>query len=88
MPNIKSAKDRIKTSKRDQMRNRAVKSSIRSSLKKIDQAIEGSSLENIDALYKNVEKIVDRAAGKGILHKNKASRTKSRYYHKIEKAKA
>ena len=88
MPNIKSAKDRVKTSNRDQLRNKAVKSSIRSSLKKIDTAVEEKKLENIDVLYKDIEKIVDKAVNKGVIHKNKASRTKSRYYKKIEKAKA
>jgi small subunit ribosomal protein S20 len=88
MPNIKSAKDRVKTNLRDQLRNKAVKSSIRSSLKRIDTAVEENKLENIDVLYKDIEKMIDKAASKGIVHKNKASRVKSRCYHKIEKAKA
>jgi small subunit ribosomal protein S20 len=87
MPNIKSAKERVKTNKRDQMRNRSVRSSVRSSLKKIDLALEEKNFESAEELYKVASRLVDKAVSKGVLHKNKAARTKSRYYHRIAKSK-
>ncbi len=87
MPNIKSAKDRVKTTQRDQARNKAVKSTVRTSLKNIDAALVEGNLENIDALYLETTKVLDKASTKGVIHKNKVSRTKSRLHKRIVKSK-
>lgn len=71
MPNIKSAKKRVLISKAKNEANRAAKSALRTSIKKA--RAEGASADVIKAASVNV----DKAAGKGLIHKNKAARLKS-----------
>ncbi|MDE6726813.1 MAG: 30S ribosomal protein S20 [Oscillospiraceae bacterium] len=71
MPNIKSAKKRVLISKAKNEANRAAKSALRTSIKKA--RAEGAGAEVIKAASVNV----DKAAGKGLIHKNKAARLKS-----------
>lgn len=70
MPNIKSAKKRVKVVETKTMRNKAVKSSLKTSLKKAQS--EGTP-EAVTAAIKKV----DQACAKGVLHKNNAARKKS-----------
>lgn len=71
MPNIKSAKKRVLISKAKNEANKAAKSTLRTSIKKA--RAEGADAETIKAATVNV----DKAAGKGLIHKNKAARLKS-----------
>jgi small subunit ribosomal protein S20 len=72
MPHHKSAAKRVRTNKRDQNRNAAVKSQLKTMLKKISQA-----LDNKDLLSSTVSQI-DRAVRKGVIPKSVANRRKSR----------
>lgn len=76
MPNIKSAKKRVKTSDVRALRNKAYKSSLRTSIKKANTAIAAGADNKAEALTEAV-KMIDRAVAKGILHKNTAARRKS-----------
>ena len=72
MPNIKSAKKRVLVSKDRNDRNKAAKSELKTTLKKA--RAEGAGADAIKA----ADIALDKAAGKGYIHKNKAARLKSR----------
>ena len=85
MANIKSAKKRVLTAERNHERNVAFKSSIKTAVKKV---VKHASEKNMDALkleLANLYKLCDKAVSKGILHKNTASRKKSRVTKAVNK---
>ncbi|MFV0557352.1 MAG: 30S ribosomal protein S20 [Enterococcus sp.] len=84
MPNIESAIKRVRTSEASNAKNSSQLSSMRSAIKKFDQAVEAGA-DNVDALYQEASKAIDMAETKGLIHKNKASRDKSRLSKKIAK---
>ena len=73
MPNIKSAKKRVKVIETKTLRNKAIKSDLKTALKKAEVATG----EEKDVAVKAAIKKVDMACSKGIMHKNKAARKKS-----------
>ena len=75
MPTHKSAEKRIKTAEKSRQRNRRVKSLIRGAVKELEA--EKDSAKKSEKM-KNVVSVLDKAAGKNVIHKNKAARTKSR----------
>lgn len=77
MPNIKSAIKRVRTNESKNAQNTQAKSAMRSSLKKADQALTNND-ENANATVKAAIKQVEKAASKGLIHKNTAARQKSR----------
>jgi small subunit ribosomal protein S20 len=74
MPQHKSAKKRVKTSLKAQLRNRAAKSALRSDLRKYREL----SAEDRPAAYAHIQSILDRAARKRFIPQNRAARLKSR----------
>ena len=76
MPNIKSAKKRVQVSGVRNERNKADKSALKTALKFEAAAAEGNRTE-AESAYKVAVKSVDKAAAKGILHKNNAAHKKS-----------
>ncbi|MCR5653344.1 MAG: 30S ribosomal protein S20 [Ruminococcus sp.] len=76
MPNIKSAKKRVKVIATKTARNKEIKSALKTAVKKAYIAIENNADNKAEAVNYAVKKI-DQAAAKGILHKNKAARSKS-----------
>ena len=74
MPQHKSAKKRIITNQKRQIRNRAAKSALRLTLRKYREM----NAEDQKNAFTTLESNLDRAVQKGIIHKNKASRLKSR----------
>ena len=76
MPNIKSAKKRVKVNEAKAMRSKAVKSDLKTALKKAALAVENNA-EDKEAVVKAAVKKVDMACSKGIIHKNNAARKKS-----------
>lgn len=84
MPNIDSAIKRVRTSEKANAQNNAQKSAMRTAIKKFEAAVaEGS--ENQEALLQGAIKAIDQAATKGLIHKNKAARDKSRLMKKLAK---
>lgn len=77
MPNIKSAKKRVIINENRAMRNKAAKSALRTAVKKADIAIANGA-EDKDAVIKEACAKLDRAATKGLIHKNNAANQKSR----------
>ena len=76
MPNIKSAKKRVKVIATKTARNKDTKSALKTAIKRAYVAIESNADNKAEAVSFAVKKI-DQAAAKGILHKNTAARSKS-----------
>ncbi|MEL3974169.1 30S ribosomal protein S20 [Rossellomorea oryzaecorticis] len=81
MPNIKSAIKRVKTSNERNAQNATVKSSMRTAVKKAEAAAANGA-ENAKELTNDAIRQLDKAAQKGLIHKNAASRQKSRLMKK------
>jgi len=75
MPQHKSAKKRVKTNLKRQMRNRAARSTLRTTLKKIQEMPAEKRAEAVN----EIQSVLDKAAKRGIIHRNKAARLKSRF---------
>ncbi len=78
MANIKSAKKRILTSAKRAERNKAVKSAVKTAVKKVHAAIEAGEKTAAQEKLVAAETALSKAATKGVLHKNNASRKVSR----------
>lgn len=83
MANIKSAKKRIRVIETKTLRNKMVKSALKTTIKKFEAAVAEGNFEASKAAYVAASKALDMAASKGIIHKNKAGRTKSRLASKL-----
>lgn len=77
MPNIKSAIKRVRTNEKKNAQNAHMRSTMRSTVKKADLAILNKD-ENASDSIKAAIKQVEKAASKGLIHKNTAARRKSR----------
>ena len=77
MPNIKSSKKDVISSKIAYEKNKANKSELKTNLKKFDAAVESGDKAAAQAAYKVAVKTVDQAVVKGVLHKNNAAHKKS-----------
>lgn len=84
MPNIKSAMKRVKVNRKKNLRNRMVKSAMRTSIKKYDAAIAAGTADV--KLLGATAGAVDKAASKGVIHKNAANRKKARLAKRLNKA--
>ena len=76
MPNIKSAKKRVKVIAAKSLQNKAANSQLKTEIKKANAALENNSADKAVAVRVAVKKI-EQAVAKGILHKNTAARKKS-----------
>lgn len=83
LPNIKSAKKRVKVNETKALQNKAAKSAMKTSLKKFDVAVADGNRSEADSAYKAAVKTVDKAAAKGLIHKNKAANKKSQMTIKL-----
>jgi len=88
MPNSPSASKRLRQTKVRQARNKAIKSAMRTQVKKVRVAATAGDIETAEAEFKLAAKKLDRAGAKGIIHQNTAGRYKSRLVSMIKKAKA
>ncbi len=82
VPNIKSAKKRVKVIATKTARNKAIKSDLKTALKKADAAVAQNADNKVEVVRTAIKK-VDMAASKGIMHKNKAARKKSQLALKL-----
>ena len=85
MPNIKSSKKDVLSSKIAYEKNKADKSELKTNLKKFDAALVAGDKVAAEAAYKTAVKSVDQAVNKGLLHKNNAARKKSALTLKLNK---
>ena len=77
MANIKSQIKRIKTNEKARQRNKSVKSSLKTAVRKAREAMEAGDTEKAVALTRAANKALDKAASKGVIHKNQAANKKS-----------
>jgi small subunit ribosomal protein S20 len=87
MPNIKSAKKRLRQNITTRDRNRASRSFVRNRCKNVVKAVASGNIEEADQLFRDATKSLDQAGAKKIIHKNAAARKKSRLSAMIRKLK-
>ena len=83
MPNIKSAKKRVKVTEAKTLNNRTFKTALKTSVKKFEAAIVAGDKAAAEVAYKAAVKMVDKAAAKSIIHKSAAARKKSQFTLKL-----
>ncbi len=79
MPNIKSAKKRVKVIATKTLKNKMFKTSLKTTVKKYQAALESGDKAAAEAAYKAAIKKVDQAAGRNVIHKNAAAHKKSQF---------
>lgn len=77
MANIKSQKKRILTAEKARQRNKAVRSELKTAIKAVRTAVEAGQLEDAQVAANKASRLLDKAASKGIVHKNQAAQRKS-----------
>ena len=85
MPNIKSAKKRVKVIATKTLINKSASAELRTDIKKANLAVEKEGAESAETVRVALKKI-DQAAAKGIIHKNTAARKKSALARKLNAA--
>ncbi|MCM1175117.1 MAG: 30S ribosomal protein S20 [Blautia sp.] len=85
MANIKSAKKRILVNKTKADRNKAIKSGVKTAVKKVNAAIAANDKEAAKSALLAATATIDKAASKGVFHKNTASRKVSRLAQAVNK---
>jgi small subunit ribosomal protein S20 len=75
--NIKSQEKRIKTNESARLRNQAVKSSLRTAIRSFREAAESGDKAKAGELLESTNRKLDKAASKGVIHKNQAANKKS-----------
>ena len=83
MPTHKSAEKRVKINAKKNLRNRMIKSELKSTVKKFNEAVD-SKADNAQELFKVTVRSIDQAASKGVIHKNAADRKKAQMARKIQ----
>ncbi len=85
MANIKSAKKRVLVSRANAEKNKAVRSSVKTAMKKVFAAVESGDKAVATAELQNATKVIEIAASKGVYHKNNAARKVSRIATAVNK---
>lgn len=85
MPNIKSAKKRVKVINTKTLRNQMIKTNIKTCIKSFEAYVTEADKANASEAFKLVVKKLDQAVAKGVMHKNTASRKKSQLAVKLAK---
>ena len=88
MPNIKSAKKRVKIIEKKTLRNNMIKSGYKSAVRKFEEAVDAGNIEEAKTLFVEATKKIDQACTKGVIVKNTAARKKSSLSKKLNAAKA
>ena len=78
MANIKSAKKRVLVNRKKAERNKSIKSAVKTSIKKVEAAVAAKDKEAAVSALQNAISTIDKAATKGVYHKNTAARKVSR----------
>ncbi len=88
MPNIKSAKKRVKVIETKTLRNKMIKSALKTYIKKFDVTAATGDKAAADAAFRLAVKKIDQAVCKGVIKKNTASRKKSQLAQKLNSVSA
>ena len=79
MPNIKSAKKRVKVTQKKTLQNKMFKSAMKTEIKKYYAAVASGDMASAQAAFMSASKKIDVAASKGIIHTNAAAHKKSQF---------
>jgi len=83
--NIKSQMKRIKTNEKARLRNKSVKSSLKTAIRKFREAADAGDKAKAQELLQDASRKLDKAAGKGVLHANQAANKKSAMALRVNK---
>jgi small subunit ribosomal protein S20 len=86
MANIKSQKKRIITNERRRMRNKGVRTELRTYVKRFRQSVAGGDLDEARGALKVASRALDQAASKGVIHRNNAANRKSELARRLNRA--
>ncbi len=86
MPNNKSAEKRVRISERNRLYNRFWKSRCKTAAKKLLECLEGKDAQVIQSRLDEAQSVLDKAAGKGVLHPNTVARRKSMLTQRVKDA--
>ena len=84
MSNIKSAKKRVLVAEQKASANKAVKTQMKTQVKKFLAAVEAGDKENAKKVYSETDSVIDATASKGVTHKNCANNKKAKLAKKLE----
>lgn len=84
MANTAQAKKRARQAEKRRVRNAGQRSNLRTFIKKVIHAIKAGDKEQAQAAFKTAQPIIDSAVNKGLIHKNKAARSKSRLSARVK----
>ena len=85
MPNIKSAKKRVKVIEKKTLQNQMIKAEIKTAIKKFEGFITANDKAGANGFYSGLVKMLDQALAKGVFHKNTIARKKSALASKLNK---
>ena len=88
MPNIHSSVQSVRLDEKRRTRNTAIKSTVKTSIRKADEAVIENRVEEVANLISKAASKIDRAAAAGVLHPNTAARKKSRLAKRANKVAA
>lgn len=88
MPNIKSAKKRVKVIEKKTLINQMHKTAMKTAVKKFEAAVEAQDKDSVNVLFNEAVRKIDQGVKHGIIHKNAAARKKSQLALKLAKANA
>ncbi|HKT02728.1 MAG TPA: 30S ribosomal protein S20 [Rugosimonospora sp.] len=77
MANIKSQIKRNRQNEKRRLRNKSVKSSLKTAIRKFNEAVLAGDAETAQTLLRDASRKLDKAASKGVIHKNQAANRKS-----------
>jgi small subunit ribosomal protein S20 len=86
--NIKSQIKRNKQNEKARLRNKSVKSALKTAVRKFQEASTSGDLENATALMRDASRKLDKAVSKGVIHKNQAANRKSAIAKKLQQLSA
>ncbi|GIJ25738.1 30S ribosomal protein S20 [Micromonospora qiuiae] len=84
MANIKSQIKRNRQNEKRRLRNKSVKSSLKTAIRKFNEAAEAGDLEKATILMRDASRKLDKAASKGVIHANQAANRKSAIAKRVE----
>lgn len=83
MPNIKSAKKRVKVTETKTLQNKMFRTQLKTAMKKYEAAVAAGNTEEAQETYKAAVKKIDMAVARGLIHKNTAAHKKSQFTKKL-----
>jgi small subunit ribosomal protein S20 len=86
MPNTASAKKRLRQNAKRRLCNRSIKSRVRSQIRRVREAVASGDAAQAEAEFRMAVRRLDQAAGKNLMHKNAAARSKSRLSKLVKSA--